>query len=143
MKKEIDFEHLESEILEMEKNVVTNKELKFAFAQPTNWDNFSDEDGSESQEDENDSRNQISQRKHLINKTQEVWVNKEFEDDFDNSQSVKKENSNSAYQAKKNLNKYYRNNSLERGKKSLKMHSYLKKFKILLKILRAIFLQKL
>ena len=36
MKKEIDFEHLESEILEMEKNVVTNKKLKFAFAQPTN-----------------------------------------------------------------------------------------------------------
>ena len=36
MKKEIDFEHLESEILEMEKNVVTNKELKFAFTQPTN-----------------------------------------------------------------------------------------------------------
>ena len=36
MKKEIDFEHLESEILEMDKNVVTNKELKFAFAQPTN-----------------------------------------------------------------------------------------------------------
>ena len=32
VKKEIDFEHLESEILEMEKNVVTNKELKFAFA---------------------------------------------------------------------------------------------------------------
>ena len=30
MKKEIDFEHLESEILGMEKNVVTNKELKFA-----------------------------------------------------------------------------------------------------------------
>ena len=90
MKKETDFEHLESEILEMEKNVVTNKELKFAFAQPTNWDNFSDEDDSESQEDENDSRSQISQRKHLINKTQEVWVNKEFEDDLDNSQSVKK-----------------------------------------------------
>ena len=40
MKKEIDFEHLESEILEIEKNVVTNKEYKFAFAQPTNWDNF-------------------------------------------------------------------------------------------------------
>ena len=36
MKKEIDFEHLESEILEMEKNFVANKELKFAFAQPTN-----------------------------------------------------------------------------------------------------------
>ena len=36
VKKEIDFEHLESEILEMEKNVVTNKELKFAFAKPTN-----------------------------------------------------------------------------------------------------------
>ena len=38
----------------MEKNVVTNKEIKFAFAQPTNWDNFSEEDDSESQEDEND-----------------------------------------------------------------------------------------
>ena len=36
MEQEINFEHLESEILEMEKNVVTNKELKFAFAQPTN-----------------------------------------------------------------------------------------------------------
>ena len=36
MKKEIDFKHLESEILEMEKNVVTNKELKFSYAQPTN-----------------------------------------------------------------------------------------------------------
>ena len=36
MKKEIDFEHLEFEILEMEKNVVTNKEPKFAFAYPTN-----------------------------------------------------------------------------------------------------------
>ena len=51
---------------------------------------FSDEDDSESQEDENDSRSQVSQRKHLINKTQEVWVNKEFEDNLDNSQSVKK-----------------------------------------------------
>ena len=56
MEQEIDFEHLESETLEMEKNVVTNKELKFAFAQPTNWDNFSYEDNSESQEDENDPR---------------------------------------------------------------------------------------
>ena len=65
MEQEIDFEHLESEILEMEKNVVTNKELKFAFAQPTNWDNFSDED-------ENDSRSQVSQRQHMINKTQVV-----------------------------------------------------------------------
>ena len=26
----------------------------------------------------------------MINKTQEVWVNEEFEDDLDNSQSVKK-----------------------------------------------------
>ena len=90
MKKEIDFEHLESEILEMEKNVVTNKELKFAFSQPTNWDNFSDEDDSESQEDKNDSRSQVSQREHLINKTKEVWVNEEFENDLDNNQSVKK-----------------------------------------------------
>ena len=40
-------------------NVVTNKEIKFAFAQPTNWDNFSEEDDSESQEDENDSRSQV------------------------------------------------------------------------------------
>ena len=32
MEQEIDFEHLESEILEMEKNVMTNKELNFAFA---------------------------------------------------------------------------------------------------------------
>ena len=75
MKKEIYFEHLESEILEMEKNFVINKVLKFAFAQPTNWDNFLDEDDSESQEDENDSRSQVSQREHLINKWQEVWVN--------------------------------------------------------------------
>ena len=27
---------------------------------------------------------------NLINKTQEVWVNKEFEDDLDNSKSVKR-----------------------------------------------------
>ena len=44
----------------MEKNVVINKELNFAFAQPTNWDKLSDEDDSESQEDENDSRSQAS-----------------------------------------------------------------------------------
>ena len=84
----MNFEHLESEILEMEKNVVTNKELKFAFAQPTNWDNFSYEDNSESQEDENDSRSQVSQRQHMINKTQEVWVNEEFEDDSENGKSI-------------------------------------------------------
>ena len=36
MKKEIDFEHLESEILEIEMNVVINKELEFAFSQLTN-----------------------------------------------------------------------------------------------------------
>ena len=57
---------MESEILEMQKNVVTNKELKFAFAQPTNWDDFSDEDNSEFQEDENDSRSQVSQWEHMI-----------------------------------------------------------------------------
>ena len=84
--------------------------------QPTNWDNFSYEDDSESQEDENDSRSQVSLRKHLINKTQEVWVNEEFEDDLDNSQSVKKK-SQIVLIKLKNLNKYYRNNSLERGKK--------------------------
>ena len=68
---------------------MTNKELKFAFAQPTNWDNFSDEDDSESQEDENDSRSQASQREHLINKTQEVWVMKNLKMIY-NSQSLKK-----------------------------------------------------
>ena len=135
IKKEIDFKHLESEILEMEKNVVTNKELKFAFAQPTNWDNFfSDEDDSESQEVENDSRSQVSQREHLINKTQDVWVNEEFEDDLDNSQSVKKKIQIVLIKLK-NLNKYDKNNSHERSKKRLKMHCYLKKFKILLKYL--------
>ena len=81
MEEEINFEHLKSEILEMKKNVVTNKELKFAFAQPTNSNNFSDEDDSESQENENNSWSQVSQRQHMINKTQEVWVNKEFKDD--------------------------------------------------------------
>ena len=40
IEEEIDFEYLESEILEMERNVVTNKELNFDFAQPTIWDNF-------------------------------------------------------------------------------------------------------
>ena len=60
MKKEIDFEHLKSEILKIEKNVVTNKVLNFAFAQPTDWDKFSDKDDSESQEDVNDSRSKIS-----------------------------------------------------------------------------------
>ena len=40
MKMKINFEHLKSEILEMDKNVVRNKELKFAFAQPTNCDKF-------------------------------------------------------------------------------------------------------
>ena len=59
-RKKFDFEHLESEILETEKNVMTNKELNFAFVQPTNWDKLSDEDDSESQEDENDSRSQVS-----------------------------------------------------------------------------------
>ena len=76
MEEEIDFEYLKPEILEIEKNVVTKKELKFAFAQPTNWDNFSNENESEFQEDENDSRSQVLQREHMINKTQEVWVNK-------------------------------------------------------------------
>ena len=83
MKKEIDFEHLESEILEMKKNVVTNKELNFAFAQPTNWDNFLDVKWLRI------SGSQVSQMENMINKIQELWVNKEFEDDLDNNQSVK------------------------------------------------------
>ena len=40
MGEEIDFEGLEYEILEIVKIVVINKKLNFAFAQPTNWDNF-------------------------------------------------------------------------------------------------------
>ena len=40
MEEEIDFEGLEYEILEMEKNVVIIKELNFIFTLPTNWDNF-------------------------------------------------------------------------------------------------------
>ena len=62
MEEENDFEGLEFEELKMEKNVVTNKEPNFVFAQPTNWYNFLDEDSSESQEDENDSGSQGSQR---------------------------------------------------------------------------------
>ena len=48
MVQEIDFEHLESEILEMEKNVVTYKELYFDFVQSTNRDKFSEEDVNDS-----------------------------------------------------------------------------------------------
>ena len=39
-------------------------------------------------EDENDSRSQVSQREYLINKTQEVWVNEEFEEDSENGKSI-------------------------------------------------------
>ena len=62
MEEAIYFEGLESEILEMEKNVVKNKEINFAFAPPFNCDSFFYEDDSESQEDENDSKTQVSQR---------------------------------------------------------------------------------
>ena len=40
MEQEIYLEYLESEILEIERNFETNKELNFAFAQTNNWDNF-------------------------------------------------------------------------------------------------------
>ena len=105
MEQEIEFEHLETEILEMEKNVVIIKELKFAFAQPTSWDNFSYEDNSESQEDENGSRSQVSQRQHMINKTQEVLVNEEFEDDSENGKSIKRKRQKEIIKLK-NLIKY-------------------------------------
>ena len=65
---EIDFEGLEFEVLEMEKMWWKIKQPNFVFAQPTNWDNFSDEDDSESQDIENGSTSQGSQRKHTINK---------------------------------------------------------------------------
>ena len=133
MEQEIDFEHLEAEILEIEKNVVTNRELNFVFAQPTNWYKFSDEDDSESQEDENDSTSQVSQRELLINKKQEVWVNEEFEDDSENGKSIKEKKTKGVIKLlKKQLN--INNQSLVRVKwKNLKRYSYLKKFKRKLK----------
>ena len=62
MEEEINFEGLKYEVIEMEKTLWQIKNLIIAFAQPTNWDNFSYEDHSESQEDEIDSRSQVSQR---------------------------------------------------------------------------------
>ena len=103
MEQEIDFEDLKSEILEMDKNVVINKELKFAFEQPTNWDNFTEEDGSESQENENNSRSLVSQREHMINNTQVVSVNEEFEDDSENGKFIKKKKTKTDNQNSKNL----------------------------------------
>ena len=50
---------------------------------------FSDENDSESQDIENDSISQESQRKYMINKTQEVRVDEKFEDDSDYGQSIK------------------------------------------------------
>ena len=68
---------------------MTNKLHNFVFSQPTNWDNFSVEDHSLPQYIKIDSRSQESQRKHIINKTQEVRGDEEFEDDSDYGQSAK------------------------------------------------------
>ena len=40
IKVKFDLEHLESEILEIEKNVMINKDLNFVFALPINYINF-------------------------------------------------------------------------------------------------------
>ena len=61
----------------------------FVFSQPTNWDNFSEQDRSVPQYIKIDSRNKESQMKHMMNKTQEVRVDKELEDDSDYGQSAK------------------------------------------------------
>ena len=70
---------------------------------------------SESQEDEKDLRSQVSQREYMINKTQEVRVNEEFEDDSENSKSINEKKTKGDNQTKKallNIN----NQSLVRGK---------------------------
>ena len=61
----------------------------FVFSQPTNWDNFSEQDHSVPQYIKIDSRNKESQMKHMMNKTQEVRVDKELEDDSDSGQYAK------------------------------------------------------
>ena len=50
---------------------------------------FSDEDDSEPQNDEKYAWSQVSQREHMISKSQEVRVSKEYEDDWDGSKSIK------------------------------------------------------
>ena len=60
---------------------MVNKQSNILFTQSTNWNNFSNEIDLKSQDIENDSRIQESQRKHLINKTQKVNVDEEFEYD--------------------------------------------------------------
>ena len=51
-------------------NIVTNKETNFVFAQLTNWDKFSDEDNTGTQEVENDSTSSGITKEHKITKTQ-------------------------------------------------------------------------
>ena len=69
---------------------MTNKLSNFVFSKQTNWDNFfSVEDHILPQYIKIDSRIQESQRKHIINKTQEVRRDEEFEDDSDYGQSAK------------------------------------------------------
>ena len=79
-----------------------NKELNFTFAQPTNRNDFSDKDDSEFQEEENDSRSQVSHREYMINKTKEVWVNEEFENDSENGKSIKEKKIKGDNQTKNN-----------------------------------------
>ena len=73
---------------------MTNKWSNFVFAQPTNLGNFSEEDHSLPQYIEIHSRSQESQRKHMINKTQEVRGDEEFEDDSNYGKSAKEKGKN-------------------------------------------------
>ena len=60
----------------------------------------------------------------MINKTQEVRIDKRIEDDSDYGESAKVKSKIVQIKLKKCLNKYLKK-SLANGKKSLKMYSYL------------------
>ena len=64
---------------------------------------FLDEDDKKSQDIKNNLRRQGSQRKHMINKTQEVMVGEGFEDDLDYSQSIKNRSQKVLIKLKKTL----------------------------------------
>ena len=64
---------------------------------------FLDEDDTKSQDIKNNLWKQGSQRKHMINKTQEVMVGEGFEDDLDYSQSIKNKSQKVLIKLKKTL----------------------------------------
>ena len=87
----------------MEKNVVTNTELNLLLYNQLIDMIFQTEDNSESQEDESELRSQVSQREHMINKTLEIWINEEFEDDSENDKSIKEKMTKEIIKLKKTL----------------------------------------